>query len=302
MNKGEIHYRPLAQGDISGLRRLFELTYQYEPVSDGIIHEKTFQDPFFENSLTWVATRGEQIVGFAMGVTRPDYKPEKGWLKLIAVHPEFQGQGIGKVLFGRIESAFQQRNLTVMSLFDTPYNYYTPGLDPRYTRALVFFQDRGFERTGETENLLCSLDQSFDTAADEKRLAGKGIEILLAEETHLPELNKWLETIWPAWIYEATAAWRQNLLYLAIKKDAGVIGFGAGEDNNVGTGWFGPVGVDPKFRQYKIGKVLSLKVLHDLKKRGFAMAIIPWVGPIPFYQRLCKAMVDRVFWRFEKQL
>ncbi|MCF7840231.1 MAG: GNAT family N-acetyltransferase, partial [Candidatus Marinimicrobia bacterium] len=71
---------------------------------------------------------------------------------------------------------------------------------------------------------------------------------------------------------------------------------------NVGTGWFGPVGVDPKFRQYKIGKVLSLKVLHDLKKRGFAMAIIPWVGPIPFYQRLCKAMVDRVFWRFEKQL
>lgn len=301
MIKGEIHYRHLEPGDIPQLLKLFELTYTYEPVSPALIHEKTFQDPFFEPSLTWVAAHQARLVGMAMGVTRPDYKPEKGWLKLMAVHPHFQGQGVGKELLARIESVFHQRKLKTIGLFDTPYNYYTPGLDPRYTRALVFFEDRGFERTGETENLICSLKQPFETRTDERRLAEQGIKIVLAEATHLPLLNRWLETIWPAWIYETTAAQQQELLYVAIKNGA-VIGFGAGEGNNVGTGWFGPVGVDPQFRQYKIGKVLSLKVLNDLKQRGFAMAIIPWVGPIPFYQRLCKASVDRVFWRFEKLL
>lgn len=301
INTGEIHYRHLEAEDLSGLVPLFERACHYEPVSRAILEEKTFQDPFFDQALTRVAAYETQIVGMVMGVPRPDYKPEKGWLKLMAVLPDFQGLGIGKALLEQMETEFRERGMKNLSLFDTPYNYYTPGLDPRYTRALVFFQDRGFERTGETENLICSLDQNFDTSADEQRLAEQGIVILLAEQSHLPRLNSWLNTIWPAWTYEAAAGQKQNLLYLAIKDDA-VIGFGAGEGNNVGTGWFGPVGVDPGFRQYKIGKILSLKVLNDLKQRGFTMAIIPWVGPIPFYQRLCKASVDRVFWRFEKQL
>ena len=297
----DIVLRSLTTKDITKLRVLFEQTYIYEPVTDALLREKTFQDPFYDESLTWIATHDRQIVGFAMGVTRPDYKPEKGWLKLLAVHPQFQGQGIGKQLLDQVESAFRERGLKSISLFDTPYNYYTPGLDPRYTRALVFFQDRGYERTGETENLLCSLTQDFDTKKDEERLGEQGIDIRQAEETDLPKLDQWLDTIWPAWKREAAAAQKQNLLYIAVK-DNSVIGFGAGEGNNTGTGWFGPVGVDPKFRQYKIGKVLTLKVLNDLKAREFNMAIIPWVGPIPFYQRLCKAFVDRVFWRFEKTL
>lgn len=297
----KVEFQPLEPSDISKLRSLFELTYVYEPVSDAIIREKTLEDPIYDSQLTRVAKSQGQVVGFSMGVTRPAYKPEKGWLKLMAVHPKFQGQGIGKQLLDFTEKAFHQSGLKTINLFDTPYNYYTPGLDPRYTRALVFFQDRGFERTGETENLLCSLDQNFDTTEDEKRLKEAGVDIRLADAADIPRLNSWLDTLWAAWKPEATSAQRQNLLYLAIKNDS-VIGFGAGEGNNVGTGWFGPVGVDPQFRQLKIGKVLTLKVLADLKKRGFSMATIPWVGPIPFYQRLCKAIVDRVFWRFEKAL
>jgi len=297
-----IEFKPVEPGNIGKIRGLFELTYLYEPVSDALVREKIFEDTFFDESLTNVVRSDGQIVGFSMGVTRPDYKPEKGWLKLMAIHPKFQGQSLGKQLLEQTENTFRQRGLKIISLFDTPYNYYTPGLDPRYTRALVFFQDRGFERSGETENLLCSLDQNFEiTTADETRLNENGIDIHLAELTEMERLNNWLDTIWPAWKAEAATAQRQNLLYLAVKEGA-VVGFGAGEGNNVGTGWFGPVGVDPEFRQYKIGKVLTLKVLGELKKRGFSMATIPWVGPIAFYQRLCKAVVDRVFWRFEKPL
>lgn len=296
-----IEFHPVEPGNAAKLRALFELTYIYEPVSDPLVKEKIWGDPFFDSSLTSVVRSDGQIVGFSMGVTRPDYKPEKGWVKLIAVHPKFQGFGIGKQLLAQTENAFRQRGLKNINLFDTPYNYYTPGLDPRYTRALVFFQDRGFERTGETENLLCSLDQKFNTSQDEVRLKTEGVDIHLAEKSEIELLNRWLDTIWPAWKPEAAAALQQNLLFLALK-DGAVVGFGAGEGNNVGTGWFGPVGVDPEYRQYKIGKVLTLKVLAELKKRGFFMATIPWVGPIPFYQRLCKASVDRVFWRFEKQL
>ena len=294
-------FRPLTLQDLPHLRTLFEQTYVYEPVTAELIAEKTFGDPCFDDELTWVCETDRHLVGFIMGVTRPDYQPVKGWIKLLAVQPRFQGQGLGKQLYDRVEGNFSKRGLKTVSLFDTPYNYYTPGLDPRYTRALVFFQDRGFKRQGETENLLCSLAQDFDTIVDEQRLTADGIDIFPAENSDLERLNRWLDTLWPTWKFEAAAAQNQHLLYLAAKAEA-IIGFGAGEGNNVGTGWFGPVGVDPRFRKLKIGKVLSLKVLADLKQRGFSMATIPWVGPIPFYQRLCGAVVDRVFWRFEKDL
>ena len=168
----DIQLRTIQPGDISKLRVLFEQTYVYEPVSDSLMREK-----IFDESLTLVAANAGQITGFIMGVTRPDYKPEKGWIKLLAVHPKFQGQGIGKLLVGRVEDLFRQRNMKTVSLFDTPYNYYTPGLDPRYTRELVFFQDQGYERTGDAVNMLCSLNQDFSTHADEKRLKSEGVTI-----------------------------------------------------------------------------------------------------------------------------
>jgi mycothiol synthase len=37
-----------------------------------------------------------------------------------------------------------------------------------------------------------------------------------------------------------------------------------------------------------------------MKEMGFVKAIIPWVGPIPFYMYHADAKMDRIFWRYEK--
>jgi hypothetical protein len=39
-----------------------------------------------------------------------------------------------------------------------------------------------------------------------------------------------------------------------------------------------------------------------LKAVGFVKAIIPWVGPIPFYMQYANSKVEHEFWRYEKIL
>jgi mycothiol synthase len=78
--------------------------------------------------------------------------------------------------------------------------------------------------------------------------------------------------------------------------------FSAHEGNNKGTGWFGPMGTSAELREKGAGSILLKKCLKDMKEMGFVKAIIPWVGPIPFYMHHVNSKVERVFWRYEKIL
>jgi mycothiol synthase len=82
--------------------------------------------------------------------------------------------------------------------------------------------------------------------------------------------------------------------------DGIVKAFSAHSANNTGTGWFGPMGTHPDLRGKGVGSILLKRCLEDLKHAGHSQAIIPWVGPIAFYSHFCGAVVDRVFWRYEK--
>ena len=79
-----------------------------------------------------------------------------------------------------------------------------------------------------------------------------------------------------------------------------MIAFSAYETNNKGTGWFGPMGTTEKARGKGVGGILLKRCINDLKKSGFEKAIIPWVGPIPFYMHYINSPVKRIFWRYEK--
>lgn len=57
------------------------------------------------------------------------------------------------------------------------------------------------------------------------------------------------------------------------------------------VGFFGPMGVDPRARNKKIGFILAQRALMSLKERGFGRAIIGAVGPVEFYERCCGAVV-----------
>ena len=78
--------------------------------------------------------------------------------------------------------------------------------------------------------------------------------------------------------------------------------FSGHNGNNIGMGWFGPMGTDPSLRGKGIGEVLLKRCLQDMKDWGLKTSIIPWVGPIGFYAHFANAVISRVFWRFEKRL
>ena len=62
------------------------------------------------------------------------------------------------------------------------------------------------------------------------------------------------------------------------------------------------MGVLPEFRKLGLGQIVCKLCLAEIKKQGFHTSVIPWVGPVRFYSKVCNAGNDRVFWTYEKDL
>ena len=189
-------------------------------------------------------------------------------------------------------------------------NYLVPGIDLRYTPGWLFVQKHGYATVGEAVNMTVDLAVDphagpdgalWQTAADEERLEESGVEVRRATEADRGAVEALLEAHWPAWVPEVSASLGRQMLHVALRGGA-VLGFSAADANNVGTGWFGPMGTAPEARGLGIGGVLCRRCLADLAAQGLATATIPWVAPVGFYAHHAGASVSRVFHRFEKTL
>jgi len=56
-------------------------------------------------------------------------------------------------------------------------------------------------------------------------------------------------------------------------------------------GYFGPIGVVETMRGTGIGKVLTLRCMIAMREIGYGYAIIGWVGPAKFYEKVCGATI-----------
>jgi GNAT superfamily N-acetyltransferase len=296
--------RLLLDNDIETLLRLWNRTAQYDQVTPELLEEKVFDDPNYDRELALVVENDQQLVGFIMGVVRAGETEKRGYIKLIMVDPKLQRNGLGTRLMQQLEERLARAGCASIRLFESNPNYLIPGLDPRYTEAVAFFEKRGYQRFGETANMEVDLtSQEFATAADELRLRGEGIEIRRAIMGDLDEVMALLQQHWPGWIPEVQ---RELLnypisLHVALYKER-VIGFAGYDGNNFNTGWFGPMGTDPAARKRGIGGVLLRRCLQDIKTQGHRRAIIPWVGPHAFYIHYASARISRIFWRYNKEL
>ena len=81
-----------------------------------------------------------------------------------------------------------------------------------------------------------------------------------------------------------------------------IIAFSGYHGNNIGSGWFGPMGTTSAARGKGIGGILLKRCLKDLRNLGYKKSIIPWVGPIGFYFKEVGAEVERVFWNYRKEI
>lgn len=296
--------RSFNKKDFDQIRNLLNRSCTYDQFSADILNEKIFDDPDYSADETLVAEDNDRVIGFMCGVRRVIRDEKIGYIKLMAVDPEFRRQGIAREMYQKLENLFIQNQVEKVRIYDVPFNYHMPGIDPRYTPALCFAWRLGFHRFNDTSNLLVSLqDQNWSTANQEQKLLKDNIEIRRATEADMPALMQFIVDNFLLWQSEVEKSYRSDPIAVHIALLNGQVkAFSGHNGNNIGTGWFGPMGTHPDLRGKGIGGILLKRCLQDMKDWGLEYSVIPWVGPIDFYSHYANAVVDRVFWRFEKIL
>jgi len=295
---------PITTGDLNPLTSLLKRNLAYENIDEALVREKVLDDPDFDPQKTLKALIDNKLVGFMQGVARTFKGKRLGYIKLFVTQKEYRRQGIASKLLEIIEGKLIKENVSEIRILESNPNYLQPGLDPRYTEAYVFITKRGYERFAETVNLVVELvGRNFSTKEKEEILRQKGIEIKRATPEDKKLALEFIDEFFPGWQTEVHNSFNNDPISLHIaKKDAKVIAFSAYDTNNLNTGWFGPMGTRPDFRKMGIGEVLLKRCLTDMKKQRHKRSIIPWVGPIAFYYDAVGAKVDRIFWRFKKEV
>lgn len=214
----------------------------------------------------------------------------KSTVKFLLVPPESRRRGLGARLLEAAEASLPPGPIRIA---ESNPNYLVPGVDVRYTAGLLFLEKRGYKKFGETYNLVCDLRQDFP---EEER---EGVR--RAQTGDRDAVMAFLDQHWAGWKYEVAKMFENDPVSLHLAWEGQRLrGFSGYDGNNLGTGWFGPMGTDPERRGAGLGGILLRRCLADLKAQGHEQAIIPWVGPYGFYHKQCGARIDRVFWRYEK--
>ncbi|MEM8556657.1 MAG: GNAT family N-acetyltransferase [Bacteroidota bacterium] len=307
------HIRPLTPADTDAAHALWNAVARYDPLSRAVFVEKVWEDDGVTPDLALAAEIKGELVGFTVGVVREALDGAggtvtRGVVKLLAVDEAHQRQGIGTALVDALEASMTARGATAIRLGESPPNYLHPGLDPRYTRALLLFERRGYEKLANAIHMDVDLTQDLDTAADEARLLTDDITVARARPSDEAAVMAFLDDHWPAWKAEIGRTFRNDPVSLHLAwEDGGVLGFSAYDANNIGasatgTGWFGPMGTAAAARGRGVGAVLLKRCLADMAAQGHIVSTIPWVAPVGFYAHHVGAHISRVFYRYERAL
>lgn len=208
---------------------------------------------------------------------------DRGFVKLLAVHPRMRRLGVGRMLLEGAERFCAERGATSVEIGTSAPRYVSPGVDVRLGEAACLLHANGYERWGETVNLGVAL----------RGLPEPDKPAEPARPDDLAAISSWTES--EAWIEEARIAMARESLYVI-----GDRGFAAVDPVRA---WFGPVAVHPSERGRGLGRSLLLSGLHALARAGHDHAQIVWaLEAHDFYVRAVGARVSRVFWWYRKSL
>ncbi|MEN1679293.1 MAG: GNAT family N-acetyltransferase [Planctomycetota bacterium] len=288
---------PLTDVDGEALRELWNGSSPHDTLTARLFDEKVWRDQ--RPGVRLAEFVDGRPVGFVTSVYEESTDPPRGYVKLLAVAPEHRGGGIGCRLLEAAERAAWAAGAGEVRLCESAPNYLTPGVDARGAEAIAFFERRGYRRLGEAVNQSAPLSYLPDADPSD------GFVIRRATPLDTDAERKLLDANWPSWNAEVAIALAADppTLFIAtgLNGESGrVIGFAVYESNNLGTGWFGPMGADPAARGRGVGRLLLLHTLAAMRDDGFPRAIIPWVGPVEFYERTIGAKIDRRFVRLAK--
>lgn len=286
--------RTIDHDDAPAILELWNKVATYDPLTTALLVEKLWGDPDFSPSLAVV---DDSLAGFAVAVVRDAGETKRAYLKLLAVAENSQRQALATRLLRVIEQHATSLGACELRLGEGAPNYLTPGVDSRYATAIAWAVTNGFSKVGETCNQVADLRELPE------HVPTASLPIVRCTREHEPSLTELLDTYWPSWKGEVGVALRNAppTVFVALEDDR-VVGFAAYDANNLGTGWFGPMGVDEQLQGRGVGRALLVETLTAMRAAGYTEAIIPWVGPVEFYRRHVGAEISRTFYRFAKPI
>ena len=269
------------------------------------VRESVFEDPNYNPDLLLRLMDGDKVAAVAAAVVRTSFrKPEDaplGFIKLLAVAPEYQRQHVGTQLLDEVERRLQELGANAVLVFGDSPDYLRPGVDFRLTPLVCFLQRRGYSSRRHAVNMDVDLARAnLDTDADEQRLSELGITIRRLETGDAAAFEAYMLENWSwGWMREGCRTLKHDLITTHIAlKDGKIVGFASA--NASGPGQFGPMGVHPDLRRHGVGGVVLKRCLADLRDLDYPIGEIQWVGPIGFYARQVGATLSRCFFQFER--
>lgn len=256
--------------DLTPLRELFRRANDSPYDLAAVAEEKCFGDGFAGSPTTRVFEQNGQIKGAAVTCGK--------WLRILAVDRDARRRGIGTALMSNEQVIFAE-----------PGNYLTPGVLDTDEATKAFLRNRGFIEGPSTWNLEVDITQIEGHATRPNHDDAERVLAFVERE------------FGRMWRFEAAKAFERDLPPAFIEENAGEItGFSVHDVNNRGLGFFGPTGVAKSMRGKGIGCRLLLASLADLRRLGYARAVIPWTDALDFYRKCCGAEPAHRFIAFTK--
>lgn len=279
---------------------------EHFPMRKELFQQNSFDDEniFLPGSFIAV-TEDEKVIGFIIAKRWQEkmnvqMNHQVGWIQAILVDQQFRGQGIGKTLLSKAESAFRENAISQINLGRDPWHYF-PGIPKQYNHVKSWFEHHGYVNEGPEYDLICHYDENAPTELPQ--LEGVEFELLKPEEKK--DFLSFLHRCFPGrWEYEAIHYFKKAGIgreFVVLKKSHKIIGFCRINDDqspfiaqnvywaplfNETLGGVGPLGVDADERKNGYGLAIVKAGVHFLRKRKINTIVIDWTGLVDFYGKL----------------
>lgn len=296
---------------------LWNRTLTADSINPSFFRKQILFDDNFQDDLCLLAIDDEKLVGFILGIKRVypyldrGLEPDRGWISVIFVDPEYQRKGIGSTLVDELENRLINKGVKRINVASYSPGYFFPGVDIKaYKDSITFFEKKNYVGLGEAVSMERSLfdHRLSDEFYNRKKIAeSNGFKFTRFTYNRSFELLKFLQdNFGGGWKYNALTAIRnqfaEDTIWLALDSEDHIVGFCMrrmdGNDNR-----FGPFGVLESLRSHGLGYILFELMMNDMKERRLYYLFFLWTGGagMKFYLRH-GVNIYRTYQLFEKRV
>ncbi|WP_097014964.1 GNAT family N-acetyltransferase [Anaerocolumna aminovalerica] len=275
-------------------------TLIFDPISEERFLQQVLMDENFNPDFALVLLVEDKVAGFCLGIKRRypyltrGLEENRGWISIMFVRTEYQGRGYGKALLNEVEKRLKKEQVKEITLCAYSPNYFTPGVDLKYEKALAFFEQNGYVKGMDAVSMqkdLFSYSIPQKTQDMIEQLKEEGISFNTYSQLYMEKLLAFVEREFDAgWVRNILQAIRngeaEDTILIVTDKEDQVIGYCMRKiDGNDAR--FGPIGVKESVRSKGIGGILFDLQMREMQKRGIYYAYFLWThgAAMRFYER-----------------